>query len=271
MKSYHLLPFVSEWLYLKVYCNPYFSNEILTSFNTLISGDDSGVTKWYFIRYSDDDFHLRIRLHHSDGRDAHTTYQIIAPYLSELIEKDMISRVSIETYQPEFFRYGGKETLHICEQLFCKETKFLVEDGLHHPDVLFFKVHNLINNYIDLFSLLNKENFISQTKQIFENEFDVNKGTKKNITSIITEHQADLVPATLPEDSIKLILDIQSKLNHQDKQRVLRSLIHMLVNRAYDNAQRKHELIHHQVLEKVMLMSKGKRKRESTRSAKVFF
>lgn len=263
MKSYHLLPFISGWLYLKVYCNPYFSNEILTSINSQISDNNSPVIKWYFIRYRDDDFHLRIRLHHANSLDAYTSYQTIAPFLNELAEKDMISRVSIETYQPEFFRYGGKDKFYLCEELFCWETKFLIEEGFSHSDALFFKIHNLITNYINLFSLSDKDHFVTQTKKMYENEFGITKGIKKSITSIVVEHQAELGTTILSEDDIQLILNIQSKLNSRDKQRILRSLIHMLVNRAYENAQRKHEAIHYQVLEKLMLISKGKRKKPS--------
>jgi len=272
MKSYHLLPFISGWLSLKVYCNPYFSNEMLASVNQLISGENSRVTKWYFIRYRDDDFHLRLRFHHANDTDAYTTYQTIAPFLNELIEKDMISRVSIETYQPEFFRYGGEETFHLCEELFCWETKFLVEEGFSHPDTLLFKIHHLITNYINLFSLSNKYNFIIHTKKIFENEFNLYKSVKSSIQIIIKDNQPELTTPPPLNDGIGLINHILKKIKHdRDKERILRSLIHMLVNRTYDNAQRKHELIHYQVLEKMMLISKGKRKRESTRSAKVFF
>jgi thiopeptide-type bacteriocin biosynthesis protein len=55
-----------EWLYYKIYCGNYTAdkiliNEVQTIVNKLFR--KKLIDQWFFIRYYDPDFHLRIRFH----------------------------------------------------------------------------------------------------------------------------------------------------------------------------------------------------------------
>jgi len=62
----------SEWVYFKLYtgtktADMILKNEIYEYVNGLLKNDS--INQWFFIRYSDPDFHLRLRLHLKKARD----------------------------------------------------------------------------------------------------------------------------------------------------------------------------------------------------------
>ncbi|HBX51207.1 MAG: hypothetical protein A2275_06955 [Bacteroidetes bacterium RIFOXYA12_FULL_35_11] len=55
----------SEWLYYKIYCGPKTADTIIENVFLPVSSklfENSLIKKWFFIRYSDSDLHLRFRI-----------------------------------------------------------------------------------------------------------------------------------------------------------------------------------------------------------------
>ena len=73
----------------------------------------SGLERWFFIRYGDPHWHLRVRL--SGAPEA------LAP-LREAAERLLASgrlwKVQLDTYEREVERYGGPEGIELCEGIF---------------------------------------------------------------------------------------------------------------------------------------------------------
>lgn len=252
MKSYHLLPFGSRWLYLKIYCNPHFANELLLAISDLLEkANMPHMQRWFFIRYHDPDFHLRIRFYHEDTRSTFDTYDCLLPLLSKLLDDDVISRVSLETYQPELARYGGNTAMFFCEKLFCLETECLLKKYKENSENLFLFTHRRIRNYIEKFKLMDSKAFIRNSKKIFDNEFTVSKRSKSQFYRLFQELREDFLLKEDLHDCDKVISSIYENVNNdKDRSQILRALIHMFVNRTYSHGQRKHELLHYWVLDK---------------------
>jgi lantibiotic biosynthesis protein len=120
----------SEWLYLKVYGGSETLNELLVDelaplCRNLIS--QGHATKWFFVRYGNPEWHLRIRIHLSDSHSfalcASEFYRLMDPQL----QCQVIHRVVLDTYQRELERYGGLSGMQIAEFFFYHDSECAVQ------------------------------------------------------------------------------------------------------------------------------------------------
>ncbi|MEO1054851.1 MAG: lantibiotic dehydratase [Bacteroidota bacterium] len=109
-----------EWIYLKVYSGVKSIESILCDVLRPLMDrlhKKQHIEKWFFLRYGDPDFHLRIRLKLSDKKHFGDVMDQIHKKLKSLIENDIIWRVQLDTYKPEIERYGAT-TMELSETLF---------------------------------------------------------------------------------------------------------------------------------------------------------
>lgn len=119
----------SKWLYFKLYTGHKSADDILISFirpfvRELTKRGD--LEHFFFIRYSDPEFHLRLRLmipapifYESVFCDFYKTFQVC-------IENDKISKIQCDTYQRELERYGNL-TIEVAERMFSVDSIFILE------------------------------------------------------------------------------------------------------------------------------------------------
>jgi thiopeptide-type bacteriocin biosynthesis protein len=83
---------------------------------------DGVVTRWFFIRYSDPHWHIRLRL---KGDPAALSGDVL-PALSELIEREVargrVWKLELDTYEREVARYGGGRAIDLAEALFHSDS-----------------------------------------------------------------------------------------------------------------------------------------------------
>ncbi len=75
---------------------------------------------WFFLRYRDADFHIRLRVR---GRGS----RAVEALLSRLVRNGFCSRFSVKTYRREIERYGGLEGCRIFEELSRHDSDAAVE------------------------------------------------------------------------------------------------------------------------------------------------
>lgn len=126
-----------EWLYFKIYTGIAGADYIVsTLLAPLISNlrRKRAISSWFFIRYSDPNFHLRIRFRLTSPSCAGTVIATLRRTLSPMITDHMISSIQIDTYSRELERYPDidlAETLFnidseaICRILGCAPTPSL--------------------------------------------------------------------------------------------------------------------------------------------------
>jgi thiopeptide-type bacteriocin biosynthesis protein len=115
----------SEWLYAKLYTGTATADRVLGELvaplvaESLAEGD---ADRWFFLRYSDPRWHLRVRLHGDPAR----LMSRVLPRLHALAEpwlKDQrISRIQLDTYEREVERYGGDRAIDLCERIFAADS-----------------------------------------------------------------------------------------------------------------------------------------------------
>ncbi|RZS99430.1 thiopeptide-type bacteriocin biosynthesis protein [Aquimarina brevivitae] len=257
-----------EWVYYKIYCGARTSDRVLTDSILPFAQQlvkQGIINKWFFIRYTDPDFHLRVRFLLADINrlgDLMIGFQnAMSPYL----EEDIIYKIQTDTYNRELERYGA-ENIETSETLFYHESNMLVQAmGLVEDDALYFNfilkaIDTLLNDFS--YRLEEKIKFASTNRDAFWREFKGNKQLTKQLdkkyrahntafTEFLTTQVVELAPLdnllrTKSENTVHAIDDCKAYLekpNTQAKDSLLASYVHMLVNRAFRSKQRFFELV----------------------------
>jgi thiopeptide-type bacteriocin biosynthesis protein len=125
-----LRPPGSEWLFIKLYCNPKTIEDLLTGpvrdFTSSITAAEVS-NSWFFLRYSDPDPHIRVRFAGEPGRLTKELLPEICGWASSLMDEEKCLRFTLETYEREVERYGGNEGISVAELVFFHDAWAAVE------------------------------------------------------------------------------------------------------------------------------------------------
>jgi len=120
----------SEWLYFRIYGGPHALEEWLT-------GDLSGlVSEWkksgrirlfFFIHYLDPEYHLRLRFRLREPMDSGFLMNQLQLSCTEMLNEDLIWKIEIGTYEPEYERYGV-ERMPVVENLFDLDSSYWIAE-----------------------------------------------------------------------------------------------------------------------------------------------
>lgn len=114
----------SEWLTATLYLRQVVADEVLLETIAPLAQEllASGVAdRWFFVRFSDPDWHLRIRFHGNPDR-LRTEVQ---PRLERAAERAW--RLRFDTYAREVERYGGNDGVELAEQIFSADSDAVLE------------------------------------------------------------------------------------------------------------------------------------------------
>jgi class I lanthipeptide synthase len=111
----------SDWLFAKLYCSPSHADRLLLELvKPLVKELQTGsrVDGWFFVRYADPHWHLRLRLHGDPG----VLKDHVLPLLRKRAEPHFplgtLWRLGFDAYEPETERYGGAAAIAIAERFF---------------------------------------------------------------------------------------------------------------------------------------------------------
>ncbi|HEY2029472.1 MAG TPA: lantibiotic dehydratase [Myxococcales bacterium] len=115
-----------DWLYAKLYCSPATADHVLREAIAPVveeaqsAGD---VDRWFFVRYDEAGWHLRVRLHGSPERLHSRVFPHLRRRVWPLLDGGMVSRFQLDTYEREIERYGGDEGMLLSEALFHADSE----------------------------------------------------------------------------------------------------------------------------------------------------
>ncbi len=230
-KSY---PPGSEWLYLKLYMSPKAADALLSEkvrpFVQLLK-EKGLIQKWFFIRYLDPDFHLRLRFYHGSDPDFYKT--VIALFHTHFLEElstDDIHELQIAHYRPEYSRYPNMQE---AEALFMQDSERVLERLASDSELYRLETSlNRAHDYLSGLTLPEKVTFCQTHRDAFLQEFGTD--LKPRLNALYRQHGA----------WAKNILDTATRdsfppLNPD----VLPSYIHMHVNRNFISEARRYEML----------------------------
>ncbi|MGV8090704.1 MAG: thiopeptide-type bacteriocin biosynthesis protein [Mangrovibacterium sp.] len=261
-----------EWFYLKIYSGPKTLESLLIDdiYDILqISIKQKIVDKFFFVRYTDPDYHLRLRFHLPEVSLLLKIVRPINKVLSPYIDNRLVWTVCTDTYNRELERYGFNTITEV-------ETFFSI-DSLMVMNYL-KEIRGLENNFmrwlwclrsIDMIlvsfrlSLPEKRDFTEIAKKNYEHEFSMNKLMKIQLDGKYRNSMAQIqlsMDATDKNDLpgfdhligyfqnsnfiIEKILDYYKKgeliipLNN-----LIASLVHMHINRLFRTKQPMQEFV----------------------------
>ncbi|MGG8495317.1 lantibiotic dehydratase [Tenacibaculum sp. TC6] len=273
-----------EWVYFKIFTGINIANKILISKVDRIIEElkNNGIIdKWFFIRYKDPDFHLRIRLHLKNDKEKGKVINMFNNYFKDLISNDLVWKLDISTYEREVERYYGKfieETETVFSEdstMVLKLLKSLKKDN--REDDLWLYCLKSIDAYFELFNFSLEEKYL-MLDAMYKNisiEFNSNKTIRAQIDKKFRKEYNRICEIILKEDLYSSLIDkrnialkntIYSRLIKEPDfiiKDLISNYIHMTVNRFITANSGMHELVFYGLLEKYYKKEKGLKKYKS--------
>ena len=276
MKNRTFIP-GSEWVYFKIYTGTKTADVILKNeLNGYIKDvmKNDYIDKWFFIRYTDPDFHLRLRLHLKETRDFNYIFNRFFEMFFPVVDSGLVWNIQCDTYQREMERYG-LETISFVEDLFFIDSVFVIK-LLHklnekNPEQHRWKLALvLIDSFLTVFfdELQQRKDLLTTMADSFKKEFGfVNHQTNKQLNDKYRAYRKEIEYAMLWENEVTDIVDIikdrrrslipvTEKIIKLRKTRgfqmsfnsLLTSIIHMTMNRWFRTKNRLHEMVIYEFL-----------------------
>jgi thiopeptide-type bacteriocin biosynthesis protein len=129
-KAKRSFPPGSEWLYAKLYTGPAMLDQVLCDVVQPVAEMAVGTgaaDRWFFVRYGDPDWHLRLRLHGQAERLHGEVLPALQAAAAPLLEAGRLWRLQLDTYEREVERYGGAEGMLLAERLFHADSQAVLE------------------------------------------------------------------------------------------------------------------------------------------------
>jgi thiopeptide-type bacteriocin biosynthesis protein len=114
-----IFPPGSEWLYLKVYSGTATCDRILAEVVAPMARQaqaEGACDHWFFIRYGDPDWHLRLRFHGDPQRLHGEVLPLLHAAFNPLMADGRVWRLQFDTYERETERYGGPAGIDLAEK-----------------------------------------------------------------------------------------------------------------------------------------------------------
>lgn len=258
----------SEWLYFKVYLPINLSDTFLSYILrecVNLSMDLQYVDKWFFIRYTDPFFHLRIRFHVKSSESYSTKVsQIFINAVKKFKHNESIWKISIDTYVRELERYGTNE-IELCETFFSNDSQNTVSllscIDIEENDKRWKLAFSKIDIFLSIIfpELKTRHAFIKRMSEAFLREFN-HFDNHHDLDRMYRVRKKELL--TLTDNAKNEYSDLNKWIdfcanenldwifNGPNWESRLQSIIHMLVNRIISVEPRKYEMIMYFFLER---------------------
>ena len=261
----------SEWIYFKFYMgvkvgDNFLSQAIKPLTEELIN--QKLIDKWFFIRYSDPEKHLRFRVHLPDLASIGKVFLLVKDFVQPFENEGIIWKIQVDSYQREIERYGS-EVMEFTETLFYEDSTAVISMidqtvGEEREVIRWQWCLKAIDTYLSDFglTLIEKKELMEKMKTNFANEFHLDKALKiqldqrfRNNRTFIEQILADnlneiheyspLFHAIINKSNRieNIIEQIKSQKSRGELTNYLYDTIHMTVNRTISDNQRLHELV----------------------------
>ena len=262
----------SEWVYFKIFTGTKTADAILKNelFGYVRGMFENGIIdKWFFIRYSDPDFHIRLRLHMKGTMNFTYIFNSFFEIFNPLINTGLVWNIQCNTYQREVERYGFN-TVSIVEDLFFADSesviKLLCQLDEENPEQHRWKLALiLVDSFLSVFSfeLLQKKELLNMMAENHKKEFGfTHHQVKKQLDNKYRSFRKDIENVMLWRTEVsgtcsiikaqsQAIFPVAEKLSAMEKsgelqvplKSLLISIIHMTMNRWFRTENRLHELV----------------------------
>lgn len=262
----------SKWFYIKLYAGVKSADSVLIKdVNFIIKELEKKevIDKWFFVRYSDPEFHLRLRVLMKDEDDMGDVMRLFYQRLGYSVRHTLIWKIQLDTYSRELERYGGC-SMEDTESVFYTDSEcelaiirkiYNLKDENYRWMIALELIDSLLSDF--RFDIFDKQKLMSDLNNSFKAEYGFNKNNVKQFNSRFREHKGiveSVLDHTITEPDFvslypyirrrtkKLIPIVRNLYMNIEKEHIsinslLSSYIHMSLNRLFRSKNRLHELI----------------------------
>jgi len=259
----------SEWLYMKIYAGNKTIEKILVEEIPFIINkikQSELIIKWFFIRYVDPEFHLRIRFLSNNKQNTGQIIDIVNKRFNKLIESNLVWKIQLDTYNRELERYGI-QLIEEAESIFYADSECILsilKDLKGNENYRWMIALKLIDALLSDFGLTveEKQKLMEDAGKAYKAEFGFNEFNAKQFNTKFRENKKtveSVLNNSLNEQAFMLLLQPIKKRSKQiipiagqikskstkdhSVNELLKSYLHMMLNRLFLTNNRLHELI----------------------------
>jgi len=261
----------SEWLYIKIYSGAMVLEKMLLDkvFPLTCSMiDDNLIDKFFFVRYLDPDYHLRLKFHINDIDNVGKVLFRLRDTFEEDIKNHIIYRYEADTYVREIERYGAQQIADF-ETLFFNDSIFIINCLRSFPGYdndRWITCCIVMNKYFDClnFSLEERMDFCKTMSEAYNIEFFKDLKDAKIQMGNKYRYKKDLMFKMLGNEKANRLTtytnQIMSFINNVTPEYAktkLKLIIHMHVNRMFRTQQRAIECVIYNLMWKYYISVKA--------------
>lgn len=220
------------------------------------------MASWFFVRYSDPDHHLRLRVR---GGDAGDLLKELGTLFASLLENGWLSKVQLDTYARELERYGGADQIDRIETLFAADSEavaaalpYLQGDATLRWQTAAWGTDRLIGDLG-----VGEEHELALLEHLsheFGKELDAGRATREALARKTRETRLALDaifadPALRPwqpayDDRSRVIASLALRLDREPPfaDGIIASLLHLHLNRVFRSSKREQERVLYDLL-----------------------
>lgn len=264
-----------EWCYFKIYTGYKTADSILIDTLYPLARklyEHQLIDQWFFIRYGDPKFHLRVRLH---AKAAEYVPSVIASFNKAVkvsFQQGLIWKIQMDTYRRELERYG-LPTMGLSESYFMYDSEMVIQTidvlrNFQEDDLHWLTALKLMDQALHDFgySLDKKYSFAQSMQESYKKEYNIDssytrqfahkyRAKKKPVEQILsraneadTRYAALFAPVLEKSGRIRpLIAQLEKEISLSGSlltsDRFLASYIHMTLNRFFRTRQRVQETL----------------------------
>lgn len=247
-----------NWWNLSLYSQKNTQNELIVKVYQLSkSMKEAGtIDKWFFIRYSDPNAHIRVRFQTTDSYNCKDFFQQLMTEIQNLIDDGVLITYSLCPYERDLERYGGPQIYEDAENVFCLNSNivasfFLLPTEANELKTILLGIY-VISDIMSAFGLTLKQQEVVLNSIVHPKEHRdfYRKNRSRYIECIeaadlrLTENLFTTPLSTVLREHFETVckyvvkielLDSQMQLCNS-KQDIIYSLIHMFCNRLFQDS-----------------------------------
>ncbi|MCM1218341.1 MAG: thiopeptide-type bacteriocin biosynthesis protein [Lachnospiraceae bacterium] len=255
----------SVWLYYKLYTGPKLADKILALYILPIINqlyEHRLIDLFFFIRYNDPDFHIRIRFKTKNNSDV---ISIITPIWTQLVKEQKINKVVIDSYIQETGRYENIN-MEVIESIFSIDSyaclqmfNYLQLTGKDQSNMRWLLSIKMIDRLLNAlkYNDQQKSSLINSLAENFRREFlftthnytkQINRKYRSyylDVEMMLKNHCGDSQIEEIVDKCTDQLLPLfcQLQLNSNNTERIIGSIIHMFMNRWFRSQNRLYEMV----------------------------
>ncbi len=261
----------SEWLYAKLYTGTATADRLLSHLIAPLIAEAlsrGAISRWFFLRFGDPEWHLRLRLQGPPARLWGEVLPALERAAAPLLADGQLWRLQLDTYERESQRYGGDEGIELAEAIFDADSQAVLallptitgEAGADRRWRLTLVGLDRLLDDLGL-PLAEKLNLVKRLRAAFGIEFRVYGGFERQLGDKYRaqRHALEELLAKAPPKPFEVrsqsVRNLGERLRAMHLVRPLHeiaeSLLHMHANRMLRSSARAHELVLYDFLERL--------------------